>query len=104
VELVPDFQLQWEPTFKGKEGRVQRGGVLLVRGTEDRTDGKGGNGIPVNSVVSCHREQKCADTIGTVLVPWAGHFQRKNNNVFFPYKIYVYGSNFIKQHSETVTV
>ena len=22
-----------------------------------------------------HRERKCADTIGTVLVPWAGHFQ-----------------------------
>jgi len=22
-----------------------------------------------------HRELKCADTIGTVLVPWAGHFQ-----------------------------
>jgi len=21
------------------------------------------------------RERKCADTIGTVLVPWAGHFQ-----------------------------
>ena len=22
-----------------------------------------------------NRERKCADTIGTVLVPWAGHFQ-----------------------------
>jgi len=22
-----------------------------------------------------YRERKCADTIGTVLVPWAGHFQ-----------------------------
>jgi len=22
-----------------------------------------------------HTERKCADTIGTVLVPWAGHFQ-----------------------------
>ena len=22
-----------------------------------------------------HREQKCADTINTVPVPWAGHFQ-----------------------------
>jgi len=22
-----------------------------------------------------HRERKCADTTGTVLVPWAGHFQ-----------------------------
>ena len=23
-----------------------------------------------------HGERKCADTTGTVLVPWAGHFQR----------------------------
>ena len=22
-----------------------------------------------------YRERKCADTTGTVLVPWAGHFQ-----------------------------
>ena len=22
-----------------------------------------------------HRKEKCVDTIGTVLVPWAGHFQ-----------------------------
>ena len=22
-----------------------------------------------------HRERKCADTIGTLLVSWAGHFQ-----------------------------
>ena len=27
-----------------------------------------------------YRERKCADTIGTVLVPWAGHF---HINVFF---------------------
>jgi len=27
------------------------------------------------SICSLHREQKCADTIGTVSVPWAGHFQ-----------------------------
>jgi len=25
--------------------------------------------------VQCSRERKCADTIGTVLVPWASHFQ-----------------------------
>jgi len=24
-----------------------------------------------------YRERKCADTVGTVLVPWAGHFQCK---------------------------
>ena len=33
-----------------------------------------------NPTLICHRddsyrERKCADTIGTVLVPWAGHFQ-----------------------------
>jgi len=22
-----------------------------------------------------HRERKCADTVGTVVVPWLGHFQ-----------------------------
>jgi len=26
--------------------------------------------------LSASRERKCADTVGTVLVPWAGHFQR----------------------------
>ena len=31
-----------------------------------------------------HGERKCADTIGTVLVPWAGHFQRMLNiSIFF---------------------
>jgi len=29
---------------------------------------------------------KCADTIGTVLVPWAGHFQCLNTNIFFQIK------------------
>jgi len=38
--------------------------------------------LPVHSfrfefkiVYELHRERKCADTIGTVLVPWAGHFR-----------------------------
>ena len=46
---------------------------------------------------SRHRERKCADTIGTVPVPWAGHFQCWNINIFFSNK--TYGSNFIKEHS-----
>ena len=29
-----------------------------------------------------HRERKCADTIGTVLVPWAGHFNAKYKYIF----------------------
>ena len=29
--------------------------------------------LPVNTN---YRERKCADTTGTVPVPWAGHFQR----------------------------
>ena len=28
-----------------------------------------------NHVIVTNRERKCADTIGAVLVPWAGHFQ-----------------------------
>jgi len=38
----------------------------------------------VMSYCGC-RERKCADTIGTVPVPWAGHFQCKN---IFLTKIY----------------
>ena len=47
-------------------------------------------------------ERNCADTIGTVLVPSAGHFQCQYINIFFSNKIYE--SNFIKQHPETVMV
>jgi len=32
-----------------------------------------------------HREGKCADTIGTVLISWAGHFQCQNRNIFVKY-------------------
>jgi len=34
-----------------------------------------------------YRERKCVDTIGTVPVPWAGHFQCKNVNIFFKWNI-----------------
>jgi len=30
----------------------------------------------VTSLYLMYRERKCADTIGTVLVPWADQFQR----------------------------
>jgi len=33
-----------------------------------------------------NRERKCADTIGTVLVPWAGHFQCWNINILLQIK------------------
>ena len=46
------------------------------------------------------RERKCVDTIGTVLVPWAGHFLVPK----YKYIFQIYGSSFIKQHSETVMV
>jgi len=42
-----------------------------------------------------NRERKCADTIGTVPVPWAEVAISSAK---------IYGSNFIKQHSETVVV
>ena len=42
-----------------------------------------------------YRERKCADTVGTVPVPWAGHYRCPNK---------IYGSNFFEQHSEAVMV
>jgi len=45
-----------------------------------------------------NKERKCADTIGTVPVPWAGHFHAKIS-IYFSNEIY--RSNFIGQHSET---
>jgi len=51
-----------------------------------------------------NKEQNCADTIGTVLFPWSGRFlfpMLKYKYIFFEK---IYGSNFIKQHSETVIV
>jgi len=47
------------------------------------------------------KERKCADTTGTVLVPRASHFQWWNIEIF---SSEIHGSNFIKQHSETLTV
>ena len=46
-----------------------------------------------------NRERKCADTIGTVPGLAISNDKMK---IYFPNKIY--GSNFIKQHSETVMV
>jgi len=34
------------------------------------------NSLSFNFPARVNRERKCADTIGTVLVAWAGHFQR----------------------------
>ena len=48
-----------------------------------------------------NRERKCADTIGTMPVPGLA-FSSAKILIYFSNKIH--GSNFIKQHSETVTV
>ena len=49
-----------------------------------------------------YMERKCADTIGTVPVPWAGH--SINAKIFMYFSNKIYGTDFIKQHSETVMV
>jgi len=44
---------------------------------------------PGHMLVVCmyvHMERQCADTIGTVPVPWAGHFQCWNINIVFRIK------------------
>jgi len=46
-----------------------------------------------------YEEGKCADTAGTVPVPWTG-----NAKILIHFSNKIYGSNFIKQHSETVMV
>jgi len=48
------------------------------------------------------RERKCAGTIGTVLVPWAGHFHAKIS-IYFSQKN-IRNQFFFKQHPETVMV
>ena len=47
-----------------------------------QADSPGGSSGPEVECDVYDREQKCADAIGTVLVPWAGHFQRLNINIF----------------------
>ena len=39
-----------------------------------------------------NEKRKCADTIGTVLVLWAGHFQWQNKNIFFSNKLVYTGA------------
>jgi len=50
-----------------------------------------------------YRKRKCADTVDTVPVPWAG-WPFSNAKILICYCRKIDGSNFIKQHSETVTV
>ena len=42
--------------------------------------------IRADARLRCNKERKCADTIGTVPVRWAGHFQCQNINTFFQIK------------------
>jgi len=47
----------------------------------------GSNVVALSDVVSTDdRERKCVDTIGTVLVRRAGHFQCQSINIFFQIK------------------
>jgi len=56
---------------------------------------------PTRRQRQCHRERKCADTVGTVLVPSVLAISSAKIDIF---SNKIYGSNFIKQHSETVMV
>jgi len=54
----------------------------IVYNGQEAQEGAGGRMADVWGQMSghrqkgqCDRERKCADAIGTVLVPWAGHFQ-----------------------------
>jgi len=49
--------------------------VLLIK-VSALQDGRPGDGL-------YHRMRKCADTVGTVLVPRSDHFQCHNINIFF---------------------
>jgi len=48
-----------------------------------------------------NRERKCADTIGTVPVPWVAI---SNAKILIYFSNKICGSNFIKQHSETIVM
>ena len=87
-----------DPTFS----RFSRTPTCDDRQTDGRTET--GHGCYRGCIASRgnNRERKCANTIGTVWIPWAGHLKCYNINIYFSNKIY--GSNFIKQHSETVRV
>jgi len=56
--------------------------------------------ILVGFVSFVYSEGKCADTIGTVPDPWVA-ISNDEIKIYFSNKIH--GSNFIKQHSETVS-
>jgi len=45
--------------------------LLSIDGTDGRTD----TVVHTMRAASMNMERKCADTIGTVSDPWAGHFQ-----------------------------
>jgi len=51
-------------------------------------------------MIGVNKERKCADTIGTLPVPRG--LAISNAKIYFSNKMY--GSNFIKQHSESVPV
>jgi len=65
--------------FRASESRDLASPCLMSYATERKRNKKSEHVLDNNSQVQTelrhHRERKCADTTGTVLVPWAGHFQ-----------------------------
>ena len=72
-----------------------RGSCQLVQELDEQRIG-GHITFPATAVSrpNSHRERKCADTTGTVLVPWAGHFQCEN--------IYIYIYIFQVKYTEAI--
>ena len=54
------------------------------------------------STEGLNREQKCADIIGTMLVPNRLAVSCAKILIYIFFSNIIYGSSFIKQHSETV--
>jgi len=72
----------WKITAR-RCGYSSRYASWLIARVSDKILRRGKQTAPL----SIHTERKCADTIGTVPVPWAGHFQRKNINTFSKWNI-----------------
>jgi len=53
---------------------------------------------------SVEMKRKCADTVGTVLVPWADHFGFSNAKILRCFSSKLHRSNSIKEHWKTIMV
>jgi len=66
------------PVARARAAAIQ----LHVAAAVDRRD-RPTDGHRRTDTVPLHSERKCADTTGTVPVPWPGDFQCYNKNIFF---------------------